>query len=125
MTQGLAFLFSMLIEGAVAALLGAALHRHFNLPRLGASVRVGAAAVIATGATHPVVWLEFSGLLEWTGTWWGAAILSVAAVALVETLFYTAALRGYWRWSFTLSAAANVVVFCAGLLFASWLPRSA
>lgn len=123
MTQGLAFLFSMLIEGAVAALLGAILRKQFDLSRFGASVRAGAAAVIATGATHPLVWLEFSTFMEWTGTWWGAAALSVAAVVLVETVFYTAALRGHWRWSFVLSAAVNTVAFGGGLLLTSWLPR--
>lgn len=123
MTQGLAFLFSMLTEGAVAALLGALLCKRLNLSRLGASVRTGVAAVIGTGATHPLLWLEFSTFVEWTGTWWGAAALGMAGVVLVETLFYTAALRGHWRWSFALSAAVNTLRFGGGFLLTSRLPR--
>jgi hypothetical protein len=123
MTQGPAFLLSTLIEGAVAALLGVWLCRRFDLSRFSASVRTCAAAVIATGATHPALWMGFSRLLEWTGTWWGAAALGEAGVILVETLFYAAALRGHWRWSFGLSAAANLASFAAGIALTSWLPR--
>lgn len=123
MTQGLAFLLSMLIEGAVAALLGVWLRRHFDLSRFSASLRTGAAAVIGTGATHPALWMEFSRLLAWTGTWWGAAALGEAGVILVETLFFAAALRGHWRWSLALSTAANLAAFGAGVLLTSWLPR--
>lgn len=123
MTQGLAFLLSTLIEGAVAALLGAWLCQRFDLSRFSASVRTCAAAVVATGATHPAVWMGFSRLLGWTGTWWGAAALGEAGVILVETLFYAAALRGHWRWSFVLSTAANLASFAAGIALTSWLPR--
>ena len=123
MTQGLTFLLSMLAEGAVAALLGAWLCRRFELSRFSASVRTGAAAVIATGATHPVLWMGFSRLLDWTGIWWGAVALSEAGVILVETLFYAAALRGHWRWSLTLSAVANLAAVGAGILLTSWLAR--
>lgn len=124
MTQGLAFFLAMLIEGIVAATLGAWLHEHFDLSRFGASVRASAAAVIGTGATHPVVWMGFPGLLEWTGTWWGAAALGEAGVVLVETLFYVAVLRGRWRWSLGLSAAANLASFGAGIHITSWLLKS-
>src|SRR3982751_5544023 len=99
MTQGLAFLLSLLIEGAVAALLGACLSERLALSRFCASVRTCAPAVIGTGATHPVLWMVFSRLLEWTGTWRGAVALGETGVILVETLFYAAALRGHWRLS--------------------------
>ena len=123
MTQGLVFLLSILIEGAVAALLGAWLHARFDLSRFSASVRTGAAAVIGTGATHPVIWVGFSRLLEWTGSWWGAATLCEAGVILVEALFYAAALRGHWRWSLALSTLANLTVFGAGIRLTSWLAQ--
>ena len=122
MTQGLAFLISMLIEGALAAALGALLCRELEQSKFGASVRAGAAAVIGTGATHPAVWIGFSRLLELTGTWWGAATLGEAGVILVETLFYAAALRGRWLWAFGLSAVANLAAFGAGIQLTSWLP---
>ena len=102
MTKGLAFLFCMLIEGAVAALLAILLRKEIDLPRFNAAVRCGSAALIGTGATNPAIWAWFSRLEGWTGTWWGAAAVS-AGVILVEALFYTAALRGqigetsYWR----------------------------
>jgi len=123
MTRGLVFLLSMLVEGAVAALLGGWLCRRFELSRFSASIRTGAAAVIATGATHPALWIGFSRLLDWTGTRWGAAALGEAGVILVETLFYAAALRGHWRWSLVLSASANLVAFGAGILLTSWVAR--
>ncbi|HJR21682.1 MAG TPA: hypothetical protein VJ822_08685 [Dongiaceae bacterium] len=123
MTKGLAFLVCMLIEGAVATLLGILLSRQFNLSRFGAAVRCGAAAVIGTAATNPAIWAGFSRLEGWTGTWWGAAALSEAAVVLVETLFYAAALRGHWRWSLVISIIVNAMAFGAGVLFSSGLPR--
>ena len=124
MTQGLVFLITMLIEGILAALLGLALRRRFDLSRFSACVRACAAAVIGTGATHPALWVGFSRLLEWTGSWRGAAALSMAGVILVETLFYAAALRGHWRWSLALSTVVNLAAFGAGVFLASWLPRS-
>ena len=123
MTRGLAFLLGMLIEGAVAALLGALLHKRFDRSRFGAAVRCGAAAVIGTGATNPAVWAGFSRLENWTGSWWGAAALGEAGVVLVEALFYAAALRGRWRWSLALSIGANAAAFGAGTLFASGAMR--
>jgi hypothetical protein len=123
MTQGLAFLLSMLIEGLLAALLGLWLSRRFDLSPFSAGVRTCAAAVIGTGATHPALWIGYSKLLEWTGTWRGAATLSVAGVILVETLFYAAALRGHWRWSLALSTMANLASFGAGAVLTSWLPH--
>ena len=123
MTQGLAFLLSMLIEGVLAALFGFWLRRRLDLSRFSASARTCAAAVIGTGATHPALWVGFSKLLEWTGTWRGAAALSEAGVILVETLFYAAALRGHWRWSLALSTVVNLAAFGAGVLLTSWLPR--
>ena len=125
MTKGLAFLVCMLIEGAVAALLGILLSRRFNLSRFGAAVRCGAAAVIGTAATNPAIWAEFSRLERWTGTWWGAAALSEAGVVLVETLFYAAALRGHWRWSLVTSIIVNAVALGAGVLSPAGLPRPA
>jgi hypothetical protein len=121
MIQGAAFLLSMLIEGVMAAALGACLRRRFDLSRFSASVRAGAAAVIGTGATHPVVWMGFPTLGKMTGTWWGAVTLSETAVVLVEMMFYAASLRGHWRWSFGLSAAANLASFSAGTLVAPLL----
>jgi hypothetical protein len=123
MTKGLVFLLGMLIEGAVAALLGALLHKPFDRSRFGAAVRCGAAAVIGTGATNPAIWAGFSRLEDWTGSWWGAAALGEAGVVLVEALFYAAALRGRWRWSLALSIAANAAAFGAGMLFASGVVR--
>ena len=123
MTKGLAFLIGMLIEGAVAALLGALLHKRFDRSYFGAAVRCGAAAVVGTGATNPAIWVGFSRLEDWTGNWWGAAALGEAGVVLVEALFYAAALRGRWRWSLALSIAANAAVFGAGMLFASGMVR--
>ena len=119
MTKGLAFPLSMLVEGAVAALLGVLLHKRFDRSRFGAAVRCTAAAVIATGATNPAMWAGFSRLEDWTGSWWGAVALGEAGVVLVEAFFYAAALRGRWRWSLALSIAANAAAFGAGMLFAS------
>lgn len=123
MTKGPAFLLWMLVEGAVAALLGALLHRRFNLSRFGAAVRCGAAAVIGTGATNPAMWAGYSRLEGWTGSWWGAAALGETGVVLVEALFYAAALHGRWRWSLALSIAANATTFGAVVLSASGLSR--
>ena len=123
MTRGLTFLLGMLIEGAVAALLGILFRKQFDFSRFGAAVRCGAAAVIGTGATNPAIWAWFSRLEGWTGTWWGAAALSEAGVVLVETLFYAAALRGHWRWSLVFSIVVNAAAFGAGVLLASELPR--
>lgn len=123
MTKGLAFLLGMLIEGAVAALLGTLLHKPFDRSRFGAAVRCGAAAVIGTGATNPAIWVGFSRLEEWTGSWWGAAALGEAGVVLVETLFFAAALRGRWRWSLALSIAANAAAVGAGMLLGSGVVR--
>lgn len=123
MTKGLAFLIGMLIEGAVAALLAASLHKQLDLSRFSAVVRCGIAAVIGTGATNPAIWAGFSRLEGWTGSWWGAAAVSEAGVILVEMLFYAAALRGHWRWSLALSIVVNAAAFSAGMLLASGLPR--
>lgn len=123
MTKGLAFLLGMLIEGAVASLLGALLHKRFDRSRFGAAVRCGAAAVIGTGATNPVIWAGFSRLEDSTGSWWGAAALGEAGVVLVEALFYAAALRGRWHWSLALSIAANAAAFGAGMLLGSGVVR--
>jgi hypothetical protein len=123
MTKGLAFLLCMLIEGAVAALLGALLHKRFDRSRLGAAIRCGAAAVIGTGATNPAIWAGYSRLEDWTGNWWGASALGGAGVVLVEALFYAAALHGHWRWSLALSIAANAAAFGAGTLIASGMIR--
>lgn len=119
MTKGLAFLLSMLVEGAVAALLGVLLHKRFDPSRVGAAMRCGAAAVIGTGVTNPAIWAGFSRLEDWTGSWWGAAALGEAGVVLVEALFYAAALHGRWRWSLALSIAANAAAFGVGMLVAS------
>jgi len=123
MTKGPAFLLGMLVEGVVAALIAILLRKQLDLSRFGAAVRCAAAAVIGTGATNPAIWAWFSRLEGWTGTWWGAAVLSEAGVVLVETLFYAAALRGHWRWSLALSIVVNAAAFSAGVLLASGLPR--
>jgi hypothetical protein len=123
MTKGLAFLVCMLIEGAVATLLGILLRRQFNLSLFSAAVRCGAAAVIGTAATNPAIWAGFSRLEGWTGAWWGAAALSEAGVALVETLFYAAALRGHWRWSLAISIIVNAMAIGAAVQFSPGLPR--
>ena len=123
MSKGLVLPLSMLVEGAVAPLLGVLLHKRFDRSRFGAAVRCAAAAVIGTGATNPAMWAGFSKLEDWTGSWWGAAALGEAGVVLVEALFYAAALRGCWRWSLALSIAANAAAFGAGMLFASGAMR--
>jgi hypothetical protein len=123
MTQGLVFLLSMLMEGLLAALLGVWLAQRLDFSPFSAGVRTCAAATIGTGATHPALWMGYSELLEWTGTWWGATTLSVVGVILVETLFYAAALRGHWRWSLALSTIVNLASFGAGLFLTSWLPH--
>lgn len=123
MTKGLAFLVGMLIEGVVAALLAVLLRRRFGLSGFSAAVRCAAAAVIGTGATNPALWVWYSGLEGWTGTWWGAVALSEAGVILVETLFYAAALRGHWRWSLVLSTVVNAVAFGASILLAAEIAR--
>lgn len=125
MTQGLAFLLSMLIEGLLAALLGLWLSRWPDLSPFSAAVRTCASAVIGTGATHPALWIGYSTLLEWTGTWRGAATVGLAGVILVETLFYAAALRGHWRWSLAFSTIANLASFGAGAVLTSWLAHKA
>lgn len=125
MTQGIALLLGMLIEGVTAALLGALLRKRFAMSLFSAGIRCGAAAIIGTGATNPVVWTWFSGLEGWTGTWWAAAALREAGVVLVETLFYAAVLRGHWRWSLALSILVNATAFGAGIAFAGWLPSRA
>ena len=121
MTKGLAFLAGMLIEGAVSALLAVLFRKQFALSRFSAAVRCGAAAVIGTGATNPVIWAGFSRLEGLTGSWWGAATVSEAGVVLVEMLFYAAALRGHWRWSLAVSIVANAAAF--GFLLGPGLPR--
>jgi hypothetical protein len=123
MTQGLVFLLSMLMEGLLAALLGVWLAQRLDFSPFSAGVRTCAAAIIGTGATHPALWMGYSELLKWTGTWRDAATLSVVGVILVETLFYAAALRGHWRWSLALSTMVNLASFGAGLFLTSWLPH--
>ena len=124
MTQGLIFLICMAIEGVVAAFLGACVNQQLELSRFGASVRAGAAAVVGTGATHPVIWLEHARLLELVGNRWGAIGSGAAGVILVETLFYAAVFRGHWRWSAMLSTMANIAALGAGLFLIGWLPQS-
>jgi len=64
MTQGLIFLLSMLIEGLFAALLGVWISRRLNFSPFSASIRTCAAAVIGTGATHPLLWMSYPNMLE-------------------------------------------------------------
>lgn len=125
MTKGLGFLLVMLIEGVVAALLGAWLHRRFGQSRFGAGLRAGAAAVIGTGATHPLQWMAFPVLLVDVGVQWQAIALVEIGAVLVETLFYAAVLRGHWRWSMTLSIVVNAVGFSAALAAAGWIVPAA
>jgi hypothetical protein len=120
MTQGLGFLLAMLLEGALAAALGWRLGPHLELSRLSASTRCGAASVIGTGVTHPVLWLWFARWVEVTGSWWGGALSALALAILVEGLFYAAALHGRWRVSWGLSTIVNIAGFGAVLLI-NWL----
>ena len=119
MSKGLALLLCMLIEGAVAALLGLLLHKRFDLSPFSAAIRCGAAAVIGTGATNPAIWMGFASLEDWTRNWWGAVAVSEAGVVLVETLFYAAALHGRWRWSLAFAIVVNAAAFGAALYLAS------
>ena len=120
MTQGLGFLLAMLLEGALAAALGWWLGPHLDLSRFSASARCCAASVIATGVTHPVLWLWFSRWVGITGSWWGGALSALVLAILVEGLFYAAALRGRWRLSFGLSTVVNLLGF-GGALLINWL----
>lgn len=120
MTQGLGFLLAMLVEGALAAMLGWSLGPRLDLSRFSASIRCCAASVIGIGVTHPVLWLWFSRWVEITGSWWGGALSALALATLAEGLFYAAVLRGHWRWSFGLSVVANLVGFGTALLI-NWL----
>jgi hypothetical protein len=120
MTQGLGFLLAMLLEGALAAALGWRLGARLELSRFSAGVRCGAASVIGTGVTHPVLWLWLSRWVDITGSWWGGALSALILAILVEGLFYLAVLRGHWRLSLGMSAGANIVGFGATLLI-NWL----
>lgn len=116
MTQGLGFLLAMLLEGMAAAALGWWLGPRLDLSRSGMSMRCCAASVIGTGVTHPVLWLEFSRLVEVAGSWRAGALLGLCLVILVEAPIYAAALRGHWRLSVGLSAASNMASFGAAFL---------
>ena len=111
----------MLVEGALAALLGALLRRRLGLSRFGAGLRAGGAAIIGAGATHPLQWTMYPLLLAELGIQWQASAVAEVGAILVETLFYAAVLRGHWRWSLALSVVVNTVGFGAGLVFADWL----
>lgn len=119
MTQGFLLLLETLTEAAVTAALGWWLAGRLDMPRAGASLRCCAAAIIATGATHPVMWVWSYRLLEMTGSRWGGLATGQVLVILVETLFYAAALRGHWRLSLMISAVANAVAFGGGLLLSA------
>lgn len=119
MNQGFLLLLATLTEGAVAAALGWWLAGHLGMPRLGVSLRCCAAAIIATGLTHPMMWLWSSRLLELTGSRWGGLAAGQGLVILVETLVYAAALRGHWRPSLLISAVANAGAFGGGHLLSS------
>ena len=125
MIQGLGFLLAMLLEGALAAVLGWRLGPHLDLSRFSAGARCCAASVIGTGVTHPVLWLWFSRWVEITGSWWGGALSALVLAILVEGLFYAAVLRGRWRLSFALSAVANLFGFGVALLINWLLAKSA
>ncbi len=123
MIQGLGFLLAMLIEGALAAALGWRLGPRFNLSHLSASLRCGAASVIGTGVTHPVLWLWFLRWVDITGSWRAGALSALILAILVEGLFSAAARRGHWRLSFELSAGVNIAGFGAMLLINALLTR--
>lgn len=125
MTRGLVFLLVMLVEGALAAVLGALLHRRLDLSRFGAGLRAGAAAIIGAGATHPLQWMMYPALVGELGVAWQATAVAEAGAILVETLFYAAVLRGHWRWSLALSVVVNAIGFGAGVTLADWLGPAA
>jgi hypothetical protein len=118
MTKGVGFLFIMLIEGAVAAMLGAWLYQRLDLSRLGAGLRTSAAAIIGTGATHPLQWMAFPPLSAAIGVSWQAIMMIEGGAVLVEALFYAAVLRGHWGWSLALSVGVNAISFGAVLAIA-------
>jgi len=99
-------------------MLGAWLYRRLDLSRLGAGLRTSAAAIIGTGATHPLQWMAFPPLSTAIGVPWQAIAITEGGAVLVEALFYAAVLRGHWRWSLTLSIVVNAVSFGAGLAIA-------
>ena len=108
----------MLIEGAVAAMLGAWLYRRLDFSRFSAGLRASAAAIIGTGATHPLQWMAFPALSATIGVPWQAIAVVEVGIVLVEALFYAAVLRGHWRWSLALSIVVNAISFGAGFAMA-------
>lgn len=109
MVQGVFFLLAVAAEGIVAAVFGNWLASRLGLTRRSAALRCLAAAVVGSGATQPVVWLELSRLVELAGSRWGGLASALGLVILIETLVYAAALRGHWRLSLLMSAFANTV----------------
>lgn len=115
MTQGFAFLLCSLVEVATAAGLAWWLAQRLGMKQAGAILRCCAVAVIATGVTHPGLWLWLPRILDMTGSWWGGTAAAQSLVILVETPIYAAALRGHWRHSLGISAGANLASLVAGL----------
>lgn len=114
MTQADALLLSLVTE-APAAALGAA-----SLGRI-AAARAAATAMLATCATHPVLWEAFWELYPELG-YWPAVAVGEAGVVVVEAVFYALLVPLPWLRALGVSLLANAVSVSAGLALAA-LPR--
>ena len=109
MPQAAALLLSLLTEAAAAALMAR---------RDGAAARAAVTAVLATCATHPVLWDVLWELIPELGYWPAIAIGEVGVVA-IETLFYRLLVPLPWMRALAVSAGANAASFGAGLAIAA------
>ena len=111
MPQGAALLLSLLTEAPAAA-------AATRGPGWGSAPRAAAVAVLATCATHPVLWDVLWELIPDHG-YWPAVAVGEAGVVLVETLFYGLLVPLPWGRALAVSVAANATSFTAGLALAA------
>lgn len=108
MSQPVALILSILIEGGVAALMLWRL-------RWGAPWRGAAAALVGTLVTHWAVWAVMPPLIEEIG-YWPTLLIVEGCVVLVETVAYRFVGGLTWRRALTASFAANLASTLAGLV---------
>lgn len=108
MSQAIALLLSLVTEAPSAALGAGRGHR----------LRAAAVALLATCATHPVLWDVFWELYPALG-YWGAVAAGEAGVVAVEALFYALLLPLRWARALGVSVLANGVSFSVGLALAA------